>query len=115
MHIIILEDLLKEQKAEWQHLYKFLNIDSLRGLQNLPKPSNESMIYKNPFYSFFFNHPELQRLLPRRGKSILFFGKKEMYKYKLPNSELMVRLNKFYEPHNKAQESFIGKPINHWL
>lgn len=115
IHVMILEDLIKNQKTELQSLYRFLQIDPFQGLQKLPKPSNQSMIYKNSVYMLFFKYPKLQSLLPKRGKGLLFFGTKQTYKYQLPQTNVLDKLKNFYSPYNKALEKFIGKPLNYWL
>jgi len=115
LHIIILEDLIKNQKDELRSLYRFLNINDSKGLQKLPKTSNASVIWNNPLYLLFFNKPHLQKYLPKRGKGLLFFGKQEPYKYKLPNDEILSRLKNFYKPYNKELSEFLGKSLDNWM
>ena len=50
LHIVILEELIKNQQKGLHDLYKFLEIDPSKGMQKLPSASNQSMIYRNPLY-----------------------------------------------------------------
>jgi len=115
INIIVLEELIHNQKKGLQELYRFLGIDIHDGLQELPKPLNPAIIYKNPFYMFFFNNPYFQIFLPKRGRSILYFGKKEKYKYQLPESANLEKLKAFYRPYNEELSAYLGKPLNYWM
>jgi hypothetical protein len=115
LHIMILEELINNQTEELQKLYTFLGMDKTLGLQKLPKASNASMIWKNPIYKLFFKHPHLQKFLPIRGRGLLNFGKKELYKYELPNDNVLDKVKTFYEPYNQQLSSFLDKPLKHWL
>jgi hypothetical protein len=54
VHVIILEELIRNQKEELQKLYLFLGLNPEMGYQRLPEASNPSFIYNNLFYMFFF-------------------------------------------------------------
>ena len=115
IHIIILEELINHKKKGLQDLYGFLGIDIHDGLQELPKASNPTIIYKNPFYIYFFNNPYFQRFLSKRGRSVLYFGKKEHYKYQLPDNATLEKLKAFYRPYNEELSAYLGKPLNYWM
>jgi hypothetical protein len=115
LHIMILEELIKNQTGELHRLYNFLGIDKTLGLQKLPKASNASMIWENPIYQFFFKHHYFQQILPSRGRVLLNFGKKKTYKYELPNDKILKTVKIFYEPYNQELSRLLGKPLKYWL
>lgn len=115
IHIIILENLIENQEQGLQNLYNFLGIDIHDGLQKLPKPSNPAIIYKNPLYMFFFKNTNYHKFLPPRGKSMLLFGKKEKYKYQLPDNTTLEKLKAFYRPYNEELSAYIGRPLKYWM
>lgn len=115
VHVIILEELIKNQKENLQDLYMFLGINKHQGFQTLPKPSNSAVIYKNRLYMFFFNNPAFHKFLPKRGKGVLLFGKKEVYRYQLPEKQILKKLKRFYKPYNEKLAGYLGKPLKHWM
>lgn len=115
IHVIILEDLIKNEKKELRILYEFLGLDVDKGLQNLPPPSNSSTIWNNPVYKSFFTNPSYVKYLPKRGKRILFFGEKVRYKYELPNVQIVNKLKEFYKPYNIELSKLLGNPLSKWM
>jgi hypothetical protein len=100
---------------ELTRLYNFLEINPDDGLQELPKASNITGIYNNIIYKLFFYYPNLQKLLPRGARPLLYFGKKIKFKYKIPTGNDLEVLKEFYKPYNEELESFIERPLNHWI
>ena len=115
VHIIILENLIKNQTSELQQLYNFLGIDKDKGFQKLPKSSNSAMVWKNPFYSYFLNNPSKTKYIPLKARRLFFFGKQETFKYDLPEQSHIDKLKEFYKPWNKKLEDFISINLEVWL
>lgn len=114
VQVIILEQLIKNQNELLQKLYSFLGLNIFKGLQELPTPSNSSYVWNNLVYKFFFNHPEFVKILPKRGKGILFFGSKETFKYELPSGQIIEKLKEFYRPSNNKLSKLIDNPLREW-
>lgn len=115
VHVIILEDLLRNPQIKLKELYEFLNVDPDKGRQELPAPSNASEIWLNPAYSFFFHNPKFVKYLPKRGKGLLFYGKRKSFKYNLPDDRIIKELLNFYRPYNLNLSKAIGNKLEYWL
>lgn len=115
VHVVILENLVKEQTMELQKLYSFLNLDPSKGAQDLPVASNSSVVWENFMYNYFFKNPYKTRFLPTKARRLLFFGKQVPYKYKLPDQYLLNTLKEFYHPWNKKLEKLLNINLNVWL
>lgn len=114
IHIIILEELIRNPKVDLKNLFQFLDIDSELTLLKLNKSSNQAYIYDNPFYKYVFANPGLTPLIPLHIRRFFFFGKKIQYNYSVPNFELLKKVYEFYKPWNEELESFIGRKLNVW-
>jgi hypothetical protein len=101
VHIILFENLIKNQTLELQKLYNFLGIDKDKGYQELPKPSNSAMVWSNPFYTYFLNNPSKTKYIPLSARRLLFFGKLEKFKYDLSKQSHIDKLKEFYKSRNK--------------
>lgn len=115
LHIIIFEELIKNQNLELRKLYSFLNINPELGLQELPEASNVTGIYNNIFYKFFFYNPFYQKFLLRGSRRLLYFGKKIKFKYTIPDGNDLDKLKNFYKPYNQSLEEYLGTPLKHWI
>jgi hypothetical protein len=115
VHIILFENLIKNQTLELQKLYNFLGIDKDKGYQELPKPSNSAMVWSNPFYTYFLNNPSKTKYIPVSARRLFFFGKQEKFKYDLPKHSQINKLKEFYKPWNKKLEDFISINLEVWL
>lgn len=114
IHIIILEELIREPESILLELYKFLGISSSKETLKLNKASNSSIIWDNKLYLYFLNNPSKNIMLPKHLRRFLFFGAKTNYKYPHPSSEIIKILQDFYEPWNKELESFLGRKMTFW-
>lgn len=112
--VIIFEDLIKNQKEGLQSLYRFLEVDTDKGLQSLPKPSNASVIYNNPFYKFLLKHSKAVKYIPARLRKVFFFGKTVSYKYKLPEKQYIDKLKAFYKPWNIKLKELLDIELKYW-
>ena len=115
VHIIIFENLIKNQTTELQQLYNFLGIDKDKGFQKLPKPSNSAMVWKNPFYTYFLNNSSKTKYIPVKARRLFFFGKQEKFKYDLPKQSQIDKLKEFYKPWNKKLEQLTSINLDAWL
>ena len=114
VHIMILEDLVKNPKKELFELYNFLGIDNSEQFLKLPKPSNSSIIWANPIYRFLLKNPGYTKRIPLHVRRIFFFGKKRAFKYELPSQKNMKILHDFYRPWNEKLEDLLGCKLTEW-
>jgi len=114
IHIIILEELIRDPEMHLKSLFEFLKISTSKKHLKLNKASNSSMIWKNPIYLLFLRHPRLIFLLPKYVRKFLFFGKKSTYKYNLPSLKITKTLQNFYAPFVKELEGFLGREMKYW-
>lgn len=114
VHIMTLENLVKNPQLELSSLYNFLGIITSTKYLALPEASNSSHIWNNPLYKFFLNHPHFTNMLPKRGRSLLFFGPKTSYKYPIPDKKIIRKLVDFYEPWNESLEKQTGLNLDSW-
>jgi len=91
VHVMTLEDLVNNPSRNLSRLYAFLDIGRNNDLMKL-KASNSSMIWDNLIYRYLLDHPHITGYLPKRGKSIFFFGKQIPYSYPQPSNEIIARL-----------------------
>lgn len=115
VQVIIFESLIKNQQTELQKLYKFLGLQIDQGYQQLPKPSNSAVIWKNPLFAYFLQHPEKTRYLPTKFRRLLRFGKQEKFKYPLPGQAELDKLKAFYQPWNKKLEDLLSIQLVDWI
>lgn len=109
--VVVLEELLKNQKSFLQGIYTFLGLNKDLGHQYLPEPSNVSMIWNNPFYRFLLRKLHFNRYLPKHARRFLFFGNQSKFKYQLPSDDLMKRLNDFYKPYNDELAILLNRDL----
>lgn len=114
VHILILEELIKYPKAELQRLYSFLKVDKTQGHQKLARASNRALVWDNPFYKYFLNHPKQTKYIPGKMRRLLFFGKQHPWDYELPNQVYIETLKSFYNPWNKKLEDLLGIKLKYW-
>lgn len=114
IHVMIMEELIKKPQVTLQQLYQFLGVDTQVGLQTLPAAYNASTVWKNPFYQLLFNYPALTSFLPKRGRSLLFFGKQEPYKYQALSGAELRKLEDFYSGWNMKLEQYLGRELSSW-
>lgn len=115
VHIMLLEQLINQPQIELETLFNFLEISAAPRYLKLPKASNSALIWNNPLYKFLLAHPKYSTLLPKRGKSILFIGRKQPYKYSMPEEHIVMRLKEFYEPWNKRLSEQTGLNLDNWM
>ena len=109
--VVFLEDLVKKTKGTLRSIYNFLNLDEDLGCQELPKASNSSQIYQNPFYKFAFEHPYYSAWIPKRLRRFFFFGRKVDFKYPMPDQKKMNQLKEFYKPYDRKLERVLGREL----
>lgn len=115
LHIMILEDLIHSPEPELINLYHFLEIDKNLGLRTLPKASNSSTIWHNPFYSFLLKNPHYTSYLPVKLRRFFFWGKETEFRYNLPSELLIQKVKNFYKPWNENLEAFLDRKLTHWI
>jgi hypothetical protein len=113
--VIILEELIRHQQRELEALYQFLGISTHLGLQVLPKPSNASVVWNNLLYKSILKHPKFIPYIPKSLRRLLFFGRKENFKYTLPEKAVVDKVVEFYRPWNRKLENLLGIELKYWL
>lgn len=112
--IVVFEKLIKRTEESLSSIYEFLGIDSYSDFLTIPKAENSSSIYENFIYSYFLNHPEKAKYLPRVLRKYTFFGKKVPFKYPQISQQTLDTLKYFYNPWNLKLQEFMGEPIDEW-
>ena len=115
VHVLIFEDLIKNQKLELHRLYDFLGLDTDKGYQKLPKPSNTSLIWNNPLYKYLLNNPEKTKYIPVKFRRFFYLGKQEKFQYPMLEQTEIERLKKFYKPWNQKLENLISIKLDLWM
>ncbi len=115
LHIMLLENLIKQPAEELSMLYEFLGVNFDESHLKLSVSSNTSLIWKNALYNFMLNNPGLTNYIPKHGRRIFFFGKQVPYKYPMPQGAVLERLKNFYKPWNDELQTKTGLDLSSWL
>lgn len=115
LHILMLENLIKNPADELAKLYGFLGVDFNESHLKLTVSSNTSLIWKNELYNLLLNNPGFIKFIPRHARRFFFFGKRLPYKYPMPEGAVLERLRNFYRPWNESLQNKTGLNLSSWL
>lgn len=98
----------------FEKISNFLNITALEPCLFENTVYNKALYYNNPFYKFFFKHPQFLKFYPKRLKRALFFGSKVAFNYEPIDPSAKQTLIEYYKPYNRRLADFLGKDLSHW-
>lgn len=98
----------------FEKISNFLNITTLESHLFKNTVHNKALYYNNPFYKFFFKHPQFLKFYPKLLRSVLFFGRKVAFNYEPIDPSAKQTLIEYYKPYNRRLADFLGTDLSHW-
>ena len=98
----------------FEKISNFLNITALEPCLFKNTVHNKALYYNNPFYKFFFKHPQFLKFYPKLLRSALFFGRKVAFNYEPIDPSAKQALIEYYKPYNRRLADFLGTDLSHW-
>ena len=112
--ILDFDELKASPSRFFKRITDFLNITELDNHLYENTVHNKSLYYDNPFYKFFFKHPQFLKFCPKLLRSALFNGRKVSFNYQPISSDAKDILMEFYKPYNQRLATFLGADLSHW-
>lgn len=109
--VIPFEDLRSDPLNFYSRIYEFLGIGDQKKANPIHEQRNQSKIYLNPMYLFFFAHPKLHSFNIRRFKRIVFWGKRVEFKYPPMSECARNTLEEYYRPWNERLSAYMGRDM----
>ncbi len=113
--LILSFDELRNRPTDFYHrCFEFLGVDPAFDDPAITHAHNPSSTWDNPAYNFFIRHPGVTRWLPKRGRGLLFKGKRRVIEYPPMHAEVESKLLDFYEPWNSELSKLLGMDLSAW-
>jgi hypothetical protein len=114
VHVLLFEDMVADPPAFYRDLFRFLDVEETFSCAEMGARHNQTRIWKNPAYRFFFKHPRLTAYLPRRTRRALCVGPRQPYRYPPMPDAIRQELVAYFRDANGRLAEFLGRDLSSW-